>query len=398
MLRLGAYLLAATMVITVHLRAQESIDLSISLIISGGEAISIGRAIYRAPSFCLDGCHMWGTHQIAGASATYSWPNTTGMYEREIKDFANDGRCYIGRIEGFGSRGFYGRRETIEKCAPCVLALETYGSGSISGAAVGTASHNCGTGFTLTATPASGWRFTGWGGSITATSTSLSFTLDASKSLTAFFEELPGCPGGDANNNGICDAQESIDKDPNEDNCPGGPPCSSPVIINLGKGPWRLSGSSDPVQFDIDDDGVPNRITWTERESAIAFLALDRNNNGGIDTGAELFGNWTRLASGARAANGFEALEDLDSNGDGILGELDAAWSHLLLWIDANHDGVSQATELQAISGSTVTALETSSFWTGRRDVHGNLFAYQGRAYINDNPQPVYDIYFQSIP
>ena len=202
----------------------------------------------------------------------------------------------------------------------------------------------------------------------------------------------------DLNNNGVCDSAEPVDKDPNADSCPGGPPCTSPIIINLGKGTWQLSGSAAPVEFDIDDDGAPNRITWTENGSAVAFLAFDRNASGSIESGAELFGNWTRLASGARAANGFEALRELDSNADGMLSDADAAWSHLLLWRDTNHDGVSQAAELQRVSATTITALETAHFWTGRRDAHGNLFAYQGRAYFDGRPRVIYDIYFQSVP
>ena len=88
----------------------------------------------------------------------------------------------------------------------------------------------------------------------------------------------------------------------------------SPLLINLAPGAWRLSGTDDPVGFDIDADGVLNTITWTARDSAIAFLAVDRNQSGTIDHGSELFGNRTMLRSGARARNGFEALKELDSN------------------------------------------------------------------------------------
>ena len=49
------------------------------------------------------------------------------------------------------------------------------------------------------------------------------------------------------------------------------------------------------------------------------WLALDRDGNGAIEDGSELFGSGTRLASGARARNGFEALRELDSNGDGVV-------------------------------------------------------------------------------
>lgn len=90
----------------------------------------------------------------------------------------------------------------------------------------------------------------------------------------------------------------------------------SPIIVNTSGG-YLLSGANDPVLFDIDGDGQLNRIGWTSREGDDAFLALDRNGNGFIDDGTELFGNATRLRSGLAAANGFDALAEFDENGDG---------------------------------------------------------------------------------
>ena len=202
----------------------------------------------------------------------------------------------------------------------------------------------------------------------------------------------------DVNQNGICDSRESSGFDPNEDSCPGNPACASPIVINLAHGPERLSGADDPVAFDIDADGRANVITWTARGSAMAFLAIDRNRNSSIDDGSELFGNWTPLRSGLRAANGFEALRELDSNGDGRVNALDAGWSALLLWTDANHDGVSQANELHAVTASAVQELETGYHWTGRRDASGNLFAYQGAAHFGAARRSIYDVYFQRLP
>jgi len=201
----------------------------------------------------------------------------------------------------------------------------------------------------------------------------------------------------DANGNGICDSQETQDKDPNQDSCPGGAPCSSPIIVNLQPGPYRLSGPDDAVEFDIDGDGVPNRITWTTAGSSIAFLATDRNGNATIDNGTELFGNWTVLYAGGRASNGFEALKELDSNNDGIVDSGDARWAALLLWFDVNHDGVSQPGELQSVIGSPVRGLETAYHWTGRRDPFENYFGYQGTAHMSLGRRAIYDVYFRSV-
>lgn len=113
---------------------------------------------------------------------------------------------------------------------------------------------------------------------------------------------------------------------------------------------------------------------WTRIGVDDAFLAMDRNGNGTIDNGAELFGNFTPLRSGALAANGFVALAELDDDGSGAIDSRDAVWSRLLLWTDRNHDGFSSASELQQITSSPVTMVSTDDQAIGRRDQWGNYF------------------------
>lgn len=170
--------------------------------------------------------------------------------------------------------------------------------------------------------------------------------------------------------------------------------CSEPILFNLGDGPYRLSGLDDPVSFDIHADGQRLKIGWTARNASVAFLALDRNGNGKIDDGAELFGNATPLAGGARAANGFEALARYDANGDGAIDAADPVWTSLLLWTDRNHDGVSQPDELQPIAVSEITRILLDHQWTGRRDASGNRFGYQGRARTSSGFRVFYDVFF----
>ena len=74
---------------------------------------------------------------------------------------------------------------------------------------------------------------------------------------------------------------------------------------------------------------------------------MDRNHDGLINDGSELFGGSTVLASGETASNGFVAMQELDSNADGVLSQADDAWSDLGLWVDSNADGISQADELK---------------------------------------------------
>lgn len=174
--------------------------------------------------------------------------------------------------------------------------------------------------------------------------------------------------------------------------------CQSPIVLNMANGPYQLSSAGDSVAFDIDGDGKIDTLSWTAKNSPMAFLALDRNHNGVIDNGKELFGNHARLPSGIVAANGFEALAAYDSNADGLIDSRDAIWSSLLLWADLNHDGISQPNELQPIAASPITAIELHYRWVGRRDKNGNMFRYEAQIHLGSPVRMCYDIYFVSTP
>lgn len=194
----------------------------------------------------------------------------------------------------------------------------------------------------------------------------------------------PGCDGG-------------IIVNPGED--------CSPILINFSQGRYELTGSTDPVLFDIGASGSLVRITWTAAGADEAFIWLDRNGNGRVDDGGELFGNATSLMNGKRAINGFEALKEFDDNHDGVIDAKDAVWDRLLLWRDLNHDGVSQANEIQPIRESRVLAISLDYHWSGRRDQHGNTFRYESKVLLKPDdpfsgvvePRPLYDIFFVPV-
>jgi len=96
------------------------------------------------------------------------------------------------------------------------------------------------------------------------------------------------------------------------------PVVNCPLILDLDGGGISNSGiaSGLPILFDHDGDGLRNATGWVGAGEAI--VVRDLNGNGTIDSGRELFGDNTLLTrgpkAGQRAANGFEALADLDSN------------------------------------------------------------------------------------
>lgn len=185
---------------------------------------------------------------------------------------------------------------------------------------------------------------------------------------------------------------------PEYEECP-----STPVIINLSAGPYLLTSLEGGVVFDIDADGMLDAVSWTEADAAMAFLWLDRNANGLVDSGAELFGDNTPLADGGKASNGFHALSELDANTDGVINGSDSGWTSLRLWIDANHNGETNAGEVWTIAESGVTEISLDYRWVGRTDQFGNLFRYQSRVVMvtatgQEVPRPVYDILLMKAP
>jgi hypothetical protein len=172
----------------------------------------------------------------------------------------------------------------------------------------------------------------------------------------------------------------------------------SPIVLALGdENPYRFTSADDGVDFDIRDEGRKVAVAWTLANSKTAFLALDRNGNGRIDNGAELFGNATPLHSGARAANGFEALREFDDNDDGVVDAADLVWSSLVLWTDHDHDGISSPGELQPIAAA-VKSLSTAYHRVGRKDRWGNELVFQSAFRLlssaADEPRPYYDVFF----
>ena len=106
-----------------------------------------------------------------------------------------------------------------------------------------------------------------------------------------------------------------------------------PILLDLDGDGVETVGLSANIYFDHDADGVLTKTGWVGKDDAL--LVWDRNANGRIDTGAELFGDFTALPNGALAPNGFAALAALDANSDGMLDARDPAFAELRLWRDA---------------------------------------------------------------
>lgn len=122
---------------------------------------------------------------------------------------------------------------------------------------------------------------------------------------------------------------------------------STPLVLVFDGAPVTFADAPGTT-FDVAGDGASHVTSWPTARTP--WLALDRDGNGRIDDGSELFGSMTRLATGVRAKNGFEALAELDSNHDGAITADDEAFAKLVVWSDANADRTASAAEQTAAS------------------------------------------------
>jgi hypothetical protein len=130
------------------------------------------------------------------------------------------------------------------------------------------------------------------------------------------------------------------------------------------------------VLFDHDGDGVKHGTGWVKADDGI--LVLDRNGNGTIDSGTELFGDNTIKAGGIKAQNGFDALKEMDSNSDGLVDANDARFVELRIWRDLNQDGTSELNELSTLSSLGIRSIGVNGVPTQIDVGNGNIAIAQG--------------------
>ena len=144
-------------------------------------------------------------------------------------------------------------------------------------------------------------------------------------------------------------------------------------------------------------DGFAEQTGWVGPSDGL--LSMDRNGNGVIDDGSELFGDETLLKNGQMAENGFQALADFDDNNDGKIDSQDSVWSQLRAWVDANTDGVSQADEMHSMSALDIASISLNSTTVNTTDAQGNTENRAGTFQETDGSTGVVAEYtFQSVP
>ncbi|VFQ45403.1 calcium-binding protein [Desulfoluna butyratoxydans] len=147
---------------------------------------------------------------------------------------------------------------------------------------------------------------------------------------------------------------------------------SSPLVLDLnGNGTTSVSMFDTTTYFDLNGDGFRERTGWAEAGDGI--LALDRDANGVIDSGNELFGNHTKNNQGEVAQDGFQALSEHDGNYDGVIDKKDAVFSSLRVWMDTNQDGITQADELKTLSELNIKSINLGADEISNLEEYNNI-------------------------
>jgi len=143
-----------------------------------------------------------------------------------------------------------------------------------------------------------------------------------------------------------------------------------PLILDLDGDGIETHSINNGTYFDHNANGFTERTAWVSSDDGL--LVLDRNGDGTINNGREVFGDQTILKNGQRAANGFQALADLDGNKDGIIDANDVAYSQLRVWQDINGNGVSEGGELKTLAEHGIESLNVTSAISNITDSQGN--------------------------
>ncbi|KAF7767599.1 hypothetical protein PCIT_a3648 [Pseudoalteromonas citrea] len=199
---------------------------------------------------------------------------------------------------------------------------------------------------------------------------------------TPYVPYRPGTGSGNNNNNDDDDDDDGSGnkKKPKYKPKPPPPPPRvprDPLAVDLDGDGIETKSLENGVHFDLDNSGFAEKVSWLAPDDG--FLFLDRNQDGIVNGGGELFGTETTLANGELARDGYEALAELDSNEDGIIDAQDTQFAALKVWQDLNSDGVSSESELFSLAQLNITALSLRT--SGGTGMDPNGVDHRGAGY-----------------
>lgn len=166
---------------------------------------------------------------------------------------------------------------------------------------------------------------------------------------------------------------------------------TDPLVFDLNGDGFSPVGTEIGAYFDLNGDGFRERVSWVRDDDAL--LAFDKNEDGIINNGNELFSNFSVLKNGKLANSGLEALKEYDDNGDGIIDENDMIFSKLRLWID-NGDGVSESWELRTLKELGITCIYLNNNSSDSETINGTVIKNKGNYGKADGTSGSYSEYW----
>ncbi|WP_018650852.1 hypothetical protein [Actinobacillus capsulatus] len=160
----------------------------------------------------------------------------------------------------------------------------------------------------------------------------------------------------------------------------------TPLIIDL---------DGDGVELiDFDNSGYLYKTDWVSPDDGL--LVLDKNGDGIITNGNELFGGNSKIGNDQIALDGFHALSILDSNNDKMIDNLDEKWSELKIWKDVNSDRISQETELITLNDLDIKSINLEIEELDSLDNSGNLYKLYSKVHFNNKDvHEIVDVFFR---
>lgn len=191
-------------------------------------------------------------------------------------------------------------------------------------------------------------------------------------------------------NESACD---DIDND--VENAGKAPAPRDPLVIDLGCDGILLTSVDNGVYFDLDNNGFAEKTAWVGSEDG--FLVLDRNGNGKIDNGGELFGDQVILKNGSKSTSGFEALAEIDTNNDNVIDVKDIQFSKLMVWTDTNQNGISEPNELSTLDKLGIVSVSLDYLEIGDVDGKtGTIISLESHvAFNNDTTRKISEHWFK---
>lgn len=157
-----------------------------------------------------------------------------------------------------------------------------------------------------------------------------------------------------------------------------------PLVIDLNRDGRFASSSAQVVLYDLLGEGTKKAMTWLD--SGDGFLAIDKNGNGLIDDGSELF-------VGQRVGESFELLAQYDANKDGIVDAEEAQSAGIVVWRDIDRNGVTNDDELLDFGSLGIQSISLANNMQGRAEAGGYVSHVSGVSYADGTAGVLADLF-----